>query len=85
MPLVAWTDLLLLPIAFCLLRARKKNDISVSREEVAPEQMGVQPIEMDRAIELDAEDRLDFRGMIKGLFADLSSLDLREELSLIHI
>jgi len=79
MPLVAWTDLLLLPIAFCLLRARKKNDISVSREEVAPEQMGVQPIEMDRAIELDAEDRLDFRGMIKGLFADLSSLDLREE------
>ena len=76
---IAWMDLLLLPIAFCLLRARKKNDISVSREEVAPEQMGVQPIEMDRAIELDAEDRLDFRGMIKGLFADLSSLDLREE------
>ena len=76
---IAWMDPLLLPIAFCLLRARKKNDISVSREEVAPEQMGVQPIEMDRAIELDAEDRLDFRGMIKGLFADLSSLDLREE------
>lgn len=76
---IAWTDLLLLPIAFCLLRARKKQDISVPMQEVAPEQMGVQPIEMDRAIELDAEDRLDFRGMIKGLFADLSSLDLEEE------
>ena len=76
---IAWTDLLLLPIAFCLLRARKKQDISVPMQEVAPEQMGVQPIEMDRAIELDAEDRLDFRGMIKGLSADLSSLDLREE------
>ena len=72
-------DLLLLPIAFCLLRAHKKQDISVPMQEVAPEQMGVQPIEMDRAIELDAEDRLDFRGMIKGLFADLSSLDLRKE------
>ncbi len=76
---IAWTDLLLLPIAFCLLRARKKQDVSVPMQEVTPEQMGVQPIEMDRAIELDAEDRLDFRGMIKGLFADLSSLDLREE------
>ena len=76
---IAWMDLLLLPIAFCLLRAHKKQDISVPMQEVAPEQMGVQPIEMDRAIELDAEDRLDFRGMIKGLFADLSSLDLRKE------
>ena len=50
MPLVAWTDLLLLPIAFYLLQAFKKKDISVAKQEVAPEQMGVQPIQNDVAI-----------------------------------
>ena len=76
---IAWTDLLLLPIAFCLLRARKKNDISVSREEVAPKQMRAQGIQNDVAIERECDDWLGFSSMVGLLFEDLSSLDLSGE------
>ena len=76
---IAWTDLLLLPIAFCLLRARKKNDISVSREEVAPKQMRAQGIQNDVAIERECDDWLGFSSMVGLLFEDLSTLDLSGE------
>ena len=76
---IAWTDLLLLPIAFCLLRARKKNDISVPMEEVALEPMRVQPIQNDVAIERECDDWLGFSSMVGLLFEDLSSLDLSGE------
>ena len=76
---IAWTDLLLLPIVFCLLRARKKNDISVSREEVAPKQMRAQAIQNDVAIERECDDWLGFSSMVGLLFEDLSTLDLSGE------
>ena len=76
---IAWTDLLLLPIVFCLLRARKKNDISVSREEVAPKQMRAQAIQNDVAIERECNDWLGFSSMVGLLFEDLSTLDLSGE------
>ena len=79
MPHVAWADLLLLPIAFCLLQACKKKDISVAKQEVAPEQMGVQPIQNDVAIERECDDWLGFSAMVKVLFEDLCLLDLRHE------
>lgn len=79
MPHVAWADLLLLPIAFCLLQACKKKDISVAKQEVAPEQMGVQPIQNDVAIERECDDWLGFSDMVKVLFEDLCLLDLRHE------
>ena len=79
MPLVAWTDLLLLPIAFCLLQACRKKDISVAKQEVAPEQMGVQPIQNDVAIKRECDDWLGFSAKVKVLFEDLCLLDLRHE------
>lgn len=79
MPLVAWTDLLLLPIAFYLLQACKKKDISVAKQEVAPEQMGVQPIQNDVAIKRECDDWLGFSATVKVLFEDLCLLDLRRE------
>ena len=78
MPLVVWTDLLLLPIAFCLLQACKKKDISVAEQEVAPEQ-GVQPIQNDVAIKRECDDWLGFSATVKVLFEDLCLLDLRRE------
>lgn len=81
---VAWTDLLLLPllllpIAVYLLRARKKNGVSVSIGEVAPEQMEAQSIQNDVAIERECDDWLGFSSMVGLLFEDLSSLDLSGE------
>ena len=81
---VAWTDLLLLPllllpIAVYLLRALKKNGVSVSIGEVAPEQMETQSIQNDVAIERECDDWLGFSSMVGLLFEDLSSLDLSGE------
>ena len=76
---LAWSDLLLLPIAFCLLQACKKKDISVAKQEVAPEQMGVQPIQNDVAIKRECDDWLGFSATVKVLFEDLCLLDLRRE------
>lgn len=79
MPYVAWTDLFLLAIGVCLLLARKKQGISVPMQEVAPEQMGVQPIQNDVAIKRECDDWLGFSATVKVLFEDLCLLDLRRE------
>ena len=76
---VAWTDLLLLPIGVCLLLSYPKNGISVPIEEDNPEQIRVQAIQSDIAIEKEADDRLGFNDMVKVFFKDLSSLELRHE------
>lgn len=76
---VAWTDLLLLPIGVCLLLSYQKNGISVPIEEDNPEQIRVQAIQSDIAIEKEADDLLGFSDMVKVFFKDLSSLELRHE------
>lgn len=92
-----WMDLLLLPIAgclltrkirtylhlqltgICLLLIRKKKEVSDLTEEDNPEQIRVQAIQSDIAIEKEADDRLGFNDMVKVFFKDLSSLELRHE------
>ena len=74
---VAWTDLLLFSIAFCLLLSYRKNDMSI--EEVTSEQIGAQAIQNDVAIEEECDDWLGFSDMVKVLFEDLCLLNLRRE------
>lgn len=74
---VAWTDLLLFSIAFCLLLSYRKNDMPI--EEVASEQIGAQAIQNDVAIEEECDDWLGFSDMVKVLFEDLCLLNLRRE------
>lgn len=92
-----WTDLLLLPIAgclltrkirtylhlqltgICLLIIRKEKEVSGLTEEDNPEQIRVQAIQNDIAIEKEADDWLGFSAMVKVLFEELCLLDLRHE------
>ena len=92
-----WTDLLLLPIAgclltrkirtylhlqltgICLLLIRKEKEVSGLTEEDNPEQIRVQAIQNDIAIEKEADDWLGFSSMVGLLFKDLSTLDLSGE------
>ena len=92
-----WTDLLLLPIAgclltrkirtylhlqltgICLLLIRKGKEVSDLTEEDNPEQIRVQAIQNDIAIEKEADDWLGFSAMVKVLFEGLCLLDLRRE------